>query len=292
VGQQSLHVIALLDNGRKIGRAQFFLFYAKTPVCSYRFSMSSASAAGASAPSQSYKRSQRSRSRSRSVSRRVRARVEGVRRAYRASRSGPEFMPTPWPSSYKCVLRFQQSTPVSGATPQTLRFRANDCYDPYYETGGAQPRGFDQLCSSNGPYQRFLVHKTVFQFTFWNSTTNVPVQWMVMGTNSTTAVGAWNTAQEQTQVQSREYICGALNVGENPITASKFTVTPRKLIGVPKAEYGVVDYGGTYTASPNQNAICQVIMNCMDNTTAVTGNLKVVMEIYVEFSDLELIPAS
>lgn len=260
---------------------------------------SSSSAAGAGAPyasSQASKGSRRSRSRSRvrSVDNYMSRRgVPRMRRAYRSVRASPEFAPTPWPSSYKCVLRFQQSTPIVGATPQALRFRSNDCYDPYYETGGAQPRGFDQLCASGGPYQRFLVHKTVFTFTVWNQTTNIPVQWKMLGCNNVGVIGAWNTADEQALLSSREYVSSPYNVAGGTVTASKFTIHPRKLIGVSKGEYqDVISYGGAYNASPAQTAICQFIVNTMDNTSAVSCIVKTEMEIYVEFSDAELLPAS
>lgn len=62
------------------------------------------------------------------------------------------------PDRYYCKLKVCDNFQVgSGSNPSALEhYRLNSLYDPYYGSGGHQPRGFDQLSQL---YNSYRVHK-------------------------------------------------------------------------------------------------------------------------------------
>jgi len=58
------------------------------------------------------------------------------------------------------------STTSANTVGGTYSYRLNSLYDPYVGAGGSQPYGFDQLCSSAGPYLRYKVVGCRIKVTF------------------------------------------------------------------------------------------------------------------------------
>lgn len=92
-----------------------------------------------------------------------RKRRGGKARRYRKKRSSPytrvyRSETAGIPERYFCKLKICDNFQVgTGSNPSALEhYRLNSIYDPYYGTGGHQPRGFDQLASI---YENYRVHK-------------------------------------------------------------------------------------------------------------------------------------
>lgn len=112
------------------------------------------------------------------------------------------------------ILRFRYAlnkgdthtlTSTSGSL-EVLRYRANSCYDPYYETGGHQPYGFDQWMAL---FRNGVVLGSKITVTFShanNDTANRPCRVAVVTSRDSTApTGTDGAAQlvEAPRAQSR-----------------------------------------------------------------------------------------
>lgn len=194
---------------------------------------------------------------------------------------------TPFPPMFLTLLRYEDTVSFgTGISPtHDYRFRSNDCYDVDLTGGGHQPRGFDQLCSANGPYQRFLVLGASFKCKLWNATTNCPILVKIITTNDTSAISAFSTLAEQGQASSRTFTCSGLNVAGD-IKGFAFKVNPAQVMGVSKSDYSdTVSYGGDYSQSPAQICTTHIVAQTANNSTFLTGYLTVEVELLVRFSD-------
>lgn len=194
---------------------------------------------------------------------------------------------TPFPPMFLTLLKYEDTVAFGTgvATVHDYKFRSNDCYDLDLTGGGHQPRGFDQLCSSNGPYQKFLVLGTSFKCKLWNKTTNCPIIVKVITTNDTASISAFSTLAEQGQSTNRTFFLSGFNVGGD-IRSFAFKVNPARVMGVSKSDYSDTNsYGGDYSQSPSQICTTHIVAQTADNTTLLTGYLTIEVELLVRFSD-------
>lgn len=78
---------------------------------------------------------------------------------------------TPFPPHYNAKLTYTEDITISSSNLSnvlgvTYYMGLNTLFDPYLAAGGHQPYGFDQLCSSNGPYYRYKVNGCLLKVTY------------------------------------------------------------------------------------------------------------------------------
>jgi hypothetical protein len=100
---------------------------------------------------------------------RNRKQVERFPRPVRAITSRTENYPLA--SSYRTKLKYSAEVVLDAVAGSyaSYAFRAADLYDPDYSGTGHQPYGFDQLCSSTGLYDQFIVRSATCQIRLCNT---------------------------------------------------------------------------------------------------------------------------
>lgn len=192
-----------------------------------------------------------------------------------------------FPERYKTVLKYyDEFKMVTASSAGTWVFRANSLFDPDYTGAGHQPRGFDQLCSSNGPYNRYLVTGVKWAFHAAGSTDG----WLGVNNQDSYASLTFDSQQEQRSC-AKAYCPYA--AGGASIPMLKFKTNIAKEAGVTIANLRTDDkYGGTYSTSPTEYQGVNVAWSAYDESTVGTVYLSVWAEYSVEFFDVTLLPAS
>lgn len=192
-----------------------------------------------------------------------------------------------FPQRYSTTLKYYDCFSMGAAsTSLTWVFRANSLFDPDYTGTGHQPRGYDQLCSSTGPYVRYVVTGVKWIFHAAGSTDG----WL--GVNNQDSLNALTFDSQQEQRSCAKVYCPYAN-GGNQIPTLKFKTNIAKEAGVTLANLRTDDkYSALYTASPSENQAVNVAWQAYDETTTGTVRLSVWAEYKVEFYDIQLLPAS
>jgi len=134
----------------------------------------------------------------------------------------------PVPKTKKVTLKYTTEVtlnPGSGSTA-TYRFRANDLYDPDFETGGHQPRGFDQWMAF---YNHFTVIGSMIKVTFMSSSTTAASYVMIKLDDDSTLTDS--TAQGNLEQPYTTWkICSSVGDGTRATLWNRFSA--KKFLGI------------------------------------------------------------
>ena len=205
------------------------------------------------------------------------------------ARGGVNSMGFAFPERYRTKLRYaDEFKMVTASSTGSWIFRANSVFDPDYTGTGHQPRGFDQLCSSSGPYNRYCVTGVTWRLRLCGTTDGIATV-VNQDTNVATTV---LTALEQ-RSSARTYYCPYVSGGGGVPPAIKFRTNNAKEAGVTLTNLRTDDkYSGVYNSNPTETQNLVIAWNSVDITTLGSVYLWIEAIYEVEFFDVTLIPAS
>jgi len=195
-----------------------------------------------------------------------------------------------FPQKYTAkLLYFDHFNTTVDAAFYNKEFNANSLYDPDSNGTGHQPRGFDQLCSSSGPYRRYMV--TNCKLEAW-PTTDIPgVVGCVVANESMTALPLLTLGESNGNLKF-DYAPSIAYGGHKKLTVN---VKPWEVVGVSKKEY-LSDwdrFGAAYNADPTEVIRILLQWNSHDLSTQFANfNMFVRITYTAEFSDAALLSAS
>ena len=154
---------------------------------------------------------------------------------------------------------------INPATFEAHRWRSNSLYDPYYESGGEQPLGFDQWSTF---YQRYCVYAVKWSFTVrfvsgaWGRVAVVPIA-------SDGAFTTFDLAIQQPGAKVKIYqglmdqASGDMLASNRNIVTLKGTTYIKNLHGRKIDQY---DDGATTGANPTTGAYLHLLIENEDAT--------------------------
>lgn len=165
-----------------------------------------------------------------------------------------------FPKSTAAKLRYteQISINVGDTVATNYVFRANDCYDPNYTSGGHQPRGFDRFIQM---YNHFNVQGSKITVQYADpGGYNVPPAYVDVHVTDqpSLVVGSHIDLFEANQGRGFPQQIGTERnyVGFNPRISRKFSA--KRFFGV--STMGKSQYQGTASSSPTELAYYQIIL--------------------------------
>lgn len=164
----------------------------------------------------------------------------------------------PLPKTFRAKLVYCQELSLnpSAGTIATNVFSASSLYDPDNTGTGHQPYGFDQICSTSGLYDQFIVEKAVIEVTTSSSQTSSP-GFFAIQLSDTNSVTVTEPAQIGEQPLTTFKIVPALSA-VNPLKLS-CTYDAARFYGVNKSTLlARTDLMGSFAGNPSENAFFQV----------------------------------
>jgi len=126
-------------------------------------------------------------------------------------------------------------------------YNASSCYDPRFNLGGGQPIQYDQISPL---YERYWITKVDCEVTFANPREDGAfIGVRVRGSTDTLATQG-RTTYELMELPNTRYSFLS-NTGSQRKTF-KFSVSPRKILGLTKEQYGNLEYSGLCGSSSPQ----------------------------------------
>jgi len=164
----------------------------------------------------------------------------------------------PLPKSFRTRLVYAQEIQLnpSAGTVASQVFSASSLYDPDNTGVGHQPYGFDQICSTTGLYDQFIVVKATIEVMTSSAQTSSPgfAALQLCDTNSVTVT---EPAQIAEQPLTHYKVVPALS-SVNPIIL-KMSYDAAKFYGVSNsALLARTDLMGSYAGNPTENAFFQL----------------------------------
>lgn len=143
-------------------------------------------------------------------------------------------------------------TSSSGALPYTFGNFCSGLYDPDVTGAGHQPRGYDQLCTSTGPYTRYTVTQIDIDVTFKNEAADVGLFGVSKSANAMTS-GDVDDIGDIMERPEFEYRILAPSGEPGHMGTVRTTVDVAKLIGRTRQQLlSDDDYSGAYGSSPSK----------------------------------------
>jgi hypothetical protein len=169
---------------------------------------------------------------------------------------------------------------TSGAAAQQ-QFRLNSLYDPDLTGVGGQPRYYDQLLSSSGPYSKYRVVKTHFRVSFMNTnTSNTTIGWGYLRLSDSSAALS-PTIDPINYAEAPDMTYGLIQVNSNPtafLTLST-VVDHAKFYGGRNA-YEMDELLADYNANPTDIVYAELGYRPYDLSTS--ASIKAVVEMVYE----------
>jgi hypothetical protein len=170
----------------------------------------------------------------------------------------------------KRTLRYADTvllTSTSGGTA-FYQFRANSCFDPDLTGTGHQPRYYDQLCTSVGPYQTYRVLSSTVRLCIPPSSSH---QWNIAAGFSDNSSLSGVISGAGAALSFAEYpgaIGWVLPNASGPSHTMSLTATMAQIHNVPEQSVRIEDsYAAAYNANPVDTAYFNIIGNCISATT-------------------------
>jgi hypothetical protein len=137
-------------------------------------------------------------------------------------------------------------------------FRMNGMYDPDETGGGHQPRGFDQLVSSTGPYTKFTVTRCEVTVVFKNGTADSAIVGILAGNYAvaTDDVDTITEAFERSNIVWKS-VMPTGQTGQNAQLSASYDVA--QFMGRPNILYDS-DLAGSSAADPADQAHVMVFI--------------------------------
>jgi hypothetical protein len=199
-----------------------------------------------------------------------------------------------FPRNWRRVLRYVDAvtlTSTSGGQAY-YQFRANSLFDPDLSGSGHQPRGYDQLCSSSGPYQTYRVHGCTARIIIPPSGDHV---WNIaagFSDLSTVSAGASGQGIGLSCAEQPGWIGIMLPTTGGKSHEMVLKATTAQIHNVPQV---AVDTDDSYAAAYNASPVDTTYLTITGNVVSVpTGSLfvGVLLEFDVTFEDPVLLPVS
>jgi hypothetical protein len=199
-----------------------------------------------------------------------------------------------FPRNWRRVLRYVDNVTLTSTVggQAYYQFRVNSLFDPDLSGTGHQPRGYDQLCSSTGPYQTYRVHGVSARIIVPPSGSNV---WNIaagFSDSSTVSAGASGQGIGLSCAEQPGWIGTVIPADAGTAHEMVFKATMGQIQNVPQAAIASEDnYAAAYNANPVDTAYFTVTGNII---TASTGSIfvGVMLEFDVTFEDPVLLPVS
>lgn len=198
-----------------------------------------------------------------------------------------------FPRSVKARLRYADELTWQHNTgsSDTEILRLNSLYDPWYATGGHQPRYFDQLCGQ-GLYLHYMVIGVKYTIEIPSQNSGLPLFVLVRCSLSPTSIGT----DIQTVAEGSELPYSQLVQQDR---GSKTTISGyikiADLFGIKQSELesNWVSYGGSYGADPPSQCYILITVVPADHSGSTETTYGVIsMEFDAIFNDRDNAPIS
>lgn len=196
-----------------------------------------------------------------------------------------------FPKSIKARLRYCDQigfTHPVGVLDSEI-YRMNSLFDPFYGTGGHQPRYFDQLCGT-GLYLHYVVVGCKYTITVPECFN--PCNVLVQATLTPTVLATTN----QTMAETSELPFSQLTYAGNGVNIISGYVDCAKLFGINRAELisNWEKYGGTQGANPTDECFLHIYAAPLDNLvgSVATTYMMVNLEYDAIFDRRDNVPLS
>lgn len=164
----------------------------------------------------------------------------------------------PLPKTFRAKLVYCQEfqlNPAAGSIASQV-FSASSLYDPDNTGVGHQPYGFDQICSTTGLYDQFIVESAEIEVHTSSAQTSSPGYFAVQ-LSDTNSVTVTEPAQIGEQPLTVDKIVPALS-SVNPVVL-KQSYDAAQFYGVSRdALLARTDLMGSFAGNPSENAFFQV----------------------------------
>lgn len=207
---------------------------------------------------------------------------------------------SPFPPHMNCKLTYTEditlnTTNLSNVCGATYYMGVNCLYDPYLAAGGGQPYGFDQICSSTGPYYRYKVNGCMLKAVYTKpSTTDLKVCGAIHGP---TGYSAGNTISGLLDAKIREKSntwVGNLSTSGRRSAGFKQWIPMNILFEWDKAAYraDMTNSTGAYNGNPADVVAFET--GCLDTSSGAQSNCLVTITLtyYCTFYDRAQLAAS
>jgi len=194
-------------------------------------------------------------------------------------------------------LKYADTYQMSGTAGAvvTQQFRANSCFDPDYTGTGHQPRGFNQWCSANGPYQMYRVVATRVSIEALGDNGEFNTQ-LAAGFSDIVTIPTLPSGSATVNIapnsELRGWKCAVVPGQSGPVTRMQFEAQIADIEGVMPASVLAEDnYAALYNANPADVSFFTVQTQCISAEAASTA-VQIEMEFDVIFEQPVLLPAS
>jgi len=173
-----------------------------------------------------------------------------------------------FPDRKRLTLKYSDTYEMSSSSGSVVlqQFRANSLFDPDLTGTGHQPRGYDQWCSSTGPYQmyRVLAHRAVVRASCsFNAALEGQIACGYSDLSSVPSLPSSAMTNIGTQAELRGWKAAILPIG-SPTQTMAFEARIADIEGVAESSILSEDnYGALYNANPADVAFFSVQANIM-----------------------------
>lgn len=193
------------------------------------------------------------------------------------------------PRQRTVTMKYVQNITLVSATGLlgSLRFRANGIFDPYYETGGHQPFGYDTWATM---YDHYVVNgsKITVQVVDDTGTHQPTVIGIALADDVALPYASWTTYIEANKGSNR-IMAGILS---GPQTIKSY-YSAKKFFNLKDVKDNVARIGSGIASDPSENAIYHVWVQAVDlAATTPSYQGKVTIEYNVTFSEPKDLAAS
>lgn len=185
------------------------------------------------------------------------------------------FMPTKqtFTDSLDCIFRYSTQLGIAssaGAAGQ-YQWRLNSLYDPFYTAVGNQPRYYDTLCTSSGPYSKYRVNRAQMRATFYNTNSSAASFGYVYGRISDSATLISPTVDVSYYSEGPDITSAMISMNGNDNCCAVFDIDVNiaKMFGARRA-YELDELLADYNANPQDVVYVELGYRPADLTTTTT----------------------
>lgn len=187
------------------------------------------------------------------------------------------------PKTRTITLRYTQSLFLASALGiiQESRYRANGIEDPWYETGGHSPMGFDTWATM---YNHYIVNKSTITVKAYNDEVS-PYKTTVLGVYlSDDAVAPYTTYDAY--IEANRGTHSILPKYQNKAMTLRSTYDAKKFFNVSDVKDNFDRFGALTSTNPTESAIYHIYIQSVD-TVSTTPTLRgtVTIDYNVTFSE-------